>query len=393
MARYRELLKVTARRNDLVNGWFICDRGRFNNTTVNAPDRPRQAQIDGKVASLDEGMDALAERILEFLQLHGPESLAVVGSPRMSHEGNIMAARLKEHLGAGALCYFATDLHAERARAAVSRLTPTNSASQEDVREADLIVIMECDLLADAPMMALAVRQAWRNGARVYIADKEREPDPALQKMFDSEKVLSLATVPFSDAKRPVIICGCHYADTGDIQTDSISGAKRAFILDNPNDFGCARLAIKYNAVSLSETLASGKIKGIISFEADIPAPAIDGITLLAATDWLLTELVQPAEIFLPVTSWIEMNGTFVNHEGRAQHFRQVMQPGLPIKGIDPTGHPPRVHRHDTPGGDLMPSYEIITELIKRCGGESSESPLSGETDSYLTVNRAEKYK
>ncbi len=54
MARYRELLKVTARRNDAVNGWFICDRGRFSNSAVNAPDRPRQALVDGKAVSMDD---------------------------------------------------------------------------------------------------------------------------------------------------------------------------------------------------------------------------------------------------------------------------------------------------------------------------------------------------
>src|SRR5450631_37805 len=164
MARYRELLKVTARRNDHVNGWFICDRGRFTNAAVNAPDRPRQALVDGNPVTLDTALDTLVERLTGFLDLNGPGSLAIVGSPRMSLEGNLLAARLREQLGAGALCYFSDEIREERTLKAVSLLTADKAASQADVRAADLIAIMECNVLNEAPMMALAVRQAWRNG-------------------------------------------------------------------------------------------------------------------------------------------------------------------------------------------------------------------------------------
>jgi len=66
-ARYRELLKVIARRTTMVNGWFICDRGRFTKDAVNSPERPRQALVDGAPVNLDEAMDALVLRISEFI--------------------------------------------------------------------------------------------------------------------------------------------------------------------------------------------------------------------------------------------------------------------------------------------------------------------------------------
>ena len=389
MARYRELLKVTARRNDHVNGWFICDRSRFSNAAVNAPERPRQALVDRQPVSMDAALDAVMERLNGFLALHGSGALAIVASPRMSLEGCLLAARLAELLGAGALCYFGDVLHAERTVEAVSLLNGDNSASQEDVRRADLVAVMECDLLEQAPMMALAVRQAWRNGARVFIVGGECPLDMAQQELFKAETVLSLADVPLSDAKRPVVICGTRNKGLDAIRAAAGNGTKLAFLLDGPNAFGCALLAGEHGAISFSEAVAGGGIKAIITLEADLPDDLSPEIRVLAAADWRPTSLLERAEVVLPVNSWVDMDGTYVNNEGRAQRFKQVMQPGLPIRGLTAELHPPRVHRHEAPGGDVLPSWRIVAELLKRLGEERVGEPLSGHWADLITLDAA----
>lgn len=381
MARYRELLKVTARRNDAVNGWFICDRGRFSNANVNAPERTRQALLDDAPVTLDEALDALAERLSGFLELHGPGSLAIVGSPRMSLEGNIMAARLNGMLDAGTLSYFIEAGQAEGTDGAVSLLAAGNAASQEDVRRAGLVAVMECDLLAEAPMMALAVRQAWRSGAKIYLVNSPppgegRDEGSVLP--FDFTTVTSLTDIPLSEAVRPVIISG-----TGETAREMIRGVapapvKLSFILDAPNAFGCALLARDHGARPLAQALVDQRVKGIIALEADLPDHLPDRIRVLGAVDWRPTGLLPRAEVVLPTCSWAEQDGTFVNNEGRAQRFRQVFQPGLPITGLTPELHPPRVHRRDAPGGDVLPAWRIVAELMARLGGERVGIPLDG---------------
>jgi len=387
MARYRELLKVTARRNDAVNGWFICDRGRFSNADVNAPDRPRKARIDGQSATMDAALDALVERLGEFLELHGPESLAIVGSPRMSLEGNIMAARLKEMLGAGTLSYFIDEQKSERALAAVSLLHAGNSASQEDVRQADLLVIIDCDLLDEAPMMALAVRQAWRNGAQVYVVESGGPVEAARHGLFESASVQSLTDVPFSVAKTPVIIWGTRPKDREAKKGAVASGSKLSFIMEGPNAFGCALLVEEFGGLPLSRAIADNRVKGIIAFEADLPDDLPDGVRVLGAADWHPTGLLERAEVFLSTCAWVEQDGTFVNNEGRAQRFRQVMKPGLPIRGLTPELHPPRVHHHDAPGGDVLPAWHIVAELMIRLGGEGVADPLDGSWEGLKGLN------
>lgn len=378
MARYRELLKVTARRNDNVNGWFICDRGRFSNACVNAPDRPRQALVDGKAAGMDEAMDALVERLGEFLELHGPESLAIVGSPRMSLEGNIMAGRLIDLLGAGTLSFFSEEDHSERALEAVSLRNAGKRASQEDVRCADLVAILGCDLLDEAPMMALAVRQAWRNGARVYTLGSEGSIDSAQLKLFETIPIAALTDVPLVEARRPVVICGSRYKGLGVIEAAISDSTRLAILMDEPNDYGCALLSDEYGAIPLFRAMADKRVKGIISFEADLSEELLQGIRVLGAIDWRPGGVLNCAEVVLPASAWVEQDGIFVNYEGRAQRFKQVMRPGLPIKGLTPELHPPRAHRRDTPGGDPLPSWRIVSALLERMGENPGEEPLSG---------------
>jgi NADH-quinone oxidoreductase subunit G len=369
MARYRELLKVTARRNNAVNGWFICDRGRFSPLTpaVNATNRPRQAMIDGEPVTMEIALNALHERLIGFIDAHGSSALAIIGSSRMSQEAATMAARLREATDAEFLCYSEDRVQFNATVEAVALLNEENTASQQDVRQADLIAIVASDLVSEAPMMALAVRQAWRNGAKVYCLSDEPAASPHLE-MYVSEYVPSLAEVPFRDAHAPVLICGANRQGLDHIRTTILERVKLAFILDGPNSFGTTLLAREHGAIALADALASGKVKGIIALEADLTSELPAEICVLGAADWLPTTLIARAEIVLPATAWVEMDGTFVNNEGRSQRFEQVLQPGLPIRGLTPELHPSRIHRHDSPGGDVHPTEKIVSALLTQLG-------------------------
>jgi NADH-quinone oxidoreductase subunit G len=374
-ARYRELLKTMARRNDAVNGWFICDRGRFSNRSVNDPARPRKPLVDGREAGWDEALDALVIRLGEIIELYGPRSIALIGSARLSMEAAVLLPRLAELLETDALCFFTDGAEAERASAAAAAAETGISASMAEVREADCIAVDACDLLEEGPMMALAVRQAWRSGAKVYAVGDcgGTRLEQALSMTISS--VADLGAVPFEEHEKRVIICGS-LPDA--IPLAVKHGARLAIILSGPNACGAALVAREHGGVSLTDVLARGKIRGVIAFEADIAPELLEGIPFVATLDRLPTPLVARSDIVLPITAWVEMDGTFVNYEGRAQRFKQVMQPGLPVKELDPELHPPRVHGDDPPGGNLLPAWQVIAALLERLGCEKTSRPLDG---------------
>lgn len=218
---------------------------------------------------------------------------------------------------------------------------------------------------------------------------------------FEFTRVASLADVPLAEAKRAVIISGITppfekgwlggisasietanppespFAKGG-LQTCTQAGIKLAFILDAPNSFGCALLAAEQGALPLSKAIDDNRIKGIITFETDLPDELPEGVRVLGAADWRPTGLLARAEVVLPACAWVEQDGTFVNNEGRAQRFRKIMRPGLPIKGLTPELHPPRTHRPDTPGGDVLPAWQIVSELLEKLGESPVDAPLTG---------------
>jgi NADH-quinone oxidoreductase subunit G len=176
-----------------------------------------------------------------------------------------------------------------------------------------------------------------------------------------------------------VVICGTRRKGLEQIRATAASGARLVFILEGPNSFGCALLAAEHRALPLSQAVADKQVKGVISFESDLSDELLDGIRVLGAADWRPTGLMARSEVFLPTCAWVEQYGTFVNNEGRAQGFRQVMQPGLPIKGLTPDLNPPREHRHAAPGGDVLPAWRVVAELIERLGGERFDYPPLGK--------------
>jgi len=375
VARYRELLKVTARHSDKVNGWFICDRGRFADKKVNDRLRPRRVMVDGTGTSWSDALDELIKVAAGFPR----GSIALVGSARLPLEGAALLPQLAAALQAGALSYFVQESEAAAAAVTVSRLTAANSASLQDVAAADCIVIYECDLREEAPLLLLAVRQAWRKGAPVLLVGKGAPLAQATAVAVEAVAIEFIEEAPLGIFDNPLVIFSTVSSSAAEIDVLFRAEARFAPVFSGPNGCGAALLGTVNAAVSLEAALASGSIKAIIAVESDIPESLAGDIPVIAAIDWQRTGAVERAGIVLPTAAWLEMDGTFINNEGRAQRFRKVMQPGIPVAAGLEAGHPPRTHCQDVPGGDVREAWQVISELLGRLGTEPGDEPLPGE--------------
>lgn len=382
-ARYRELLKVMARPNQHVNGWFICDRGRFADKRVNDADRPRSVVVDGAEVSWNEALERFCARATAL----PAGSIALVASDRLPLEAAAMLPQLATALRAGALVYFQRQREAAAAAAAVAGLNAANSASLRDVADADCIVIYECDLRHMAPMMLLAVRQAWRKGAPVLLVGHGAPLAQAAAVAIEAVAIAVIEEAPIGIFDRPVVIFSAVDTDAAAIDNLFHAAAKFAPLFSGPNGCGAALLASKYAAVSLESALATGSIEAIVSVEADVSAESAGGVPLLAAFDWQHSTAVSRAEIVLPTTAWLEQDGTFVNNEGRAQRFRQVMQCGIPVIAELVAGHPPRTHRSASPGSDPRDVATVIADLVARLGTVPPSAPLPPEWERVLLLD------
>jgi NADH-quinone oxidoreductase subunit G len=170
-ARYREIVRIEGRFSEAVNGYFICDRGRYGFDYTNHPERPRQARVSGKETSVGEAVREAARILRQTGEKYGSSAIAAVGSPRCSIESLGMLNYLSRTRGWREPHYFIDSAAARKTRTAVSQLNPKLAVSMREIEKADFVLLAGADPLNEAPMLALALRQASRKGATITVID------------------------------------------------------------------------------------------------------------------------------------------------------------------------------------------------------------------------------
>ena len=170
-ARYREMVRVEARFSEAVNGYFICDRGRFGFYYVNHRERPRTVRLGDREVPLATALEAAARQLAQISRKHGPGAIAALGSPRGSLETMGVLTWLCRQQGWLGPQFFASGILEGKVKAAISRLDTGVAVSLRDLEKSDFLVLAGADPVNEAPMLTLALRQAQRQGATVAVID------------------------------------------------------------------------------------------------------------------------------------------------------------------------------------------------------------------------------
>ncbi|HEY5213469.1 MAG TPA: NADH-quinone oxidoreductase subunit NuoG [Acidobacteriaceae bacterium] len=338
--RYGLLRRVLTRFNSEVNGYFLCDRGRFGYEFVNSERRIRAAKLDGEFISSEE-----AKRQLQSLVSSGNRPIGI-GSPRASLEANFALRRMvgKDRFFAGM-----ADGEWETTSAMVEILQagPARSPSLHDIELSDAVLILGEDVTNSAPRMALSLRQSvrqqpleivlklhvplWMDAAvrdvmqdrkgplfiaapgatrlddvatRTYRAAPDdvarlgfavaHEIDPAAPEVVAlTEEVRELARIiagALKTAKRPMVISGASCRSRGVIESaanvaralcNSGHPAGLSFIAPECNSFGLALMGARPLREAFSIT-RNGEAAPLIILENDLyrhfPANSVDSL-------------------------------------------------------------------------------------------------------------------
>ncbi len=170
-SRYRKVVRQEARLSEAVNGYFICDRGRYGFLYNSLEQRPRSALVDGQAASPDEALATLKQRLDAIVDKDGAQVIACAGSSRSSLETLAMLKRVSHTQSWQPPAYFVDKAVSRNVKTAIARLDPELTVSMADIESADFIAVLGADPVNEAPMLALAMRQAQRKGATVAVFD------------------------------------------------------------------------------------------------------------------------------------------------------------------------------------------------------------------------------
>ncbi|MCL4473312.1 MAG: NADH-quinone oxidoreductase subunit NuoG [Actinobacteria bacterium] len=167
--RHGALRRIRNRYNGEVNGYFLCDRGRYGYEFVNSDQRLRHPLLRktkaGRLAAVS-GQAAL-EHLREMLA--GSRGIVGIGSPRATLEANFALRSLvgPARFAAG---MSDADLKLAGATAAILQKGAARSASLHEVRMSDAVLLLGEDASNYAPLLALSLRQSVRRGPMQALA-------------------------------------------------------------------------------------------------------------------------------------------------------------------------------------------------------------------------------
>ncbi len=323
--RYREIVRVEARFSEAVNGYFICDRGRYGFDYANHAERPRRAKIGGEEVSWNRAIQSAAERLKQIMSKDGPQSIASFGSSRSSIENQGMLKRLCQLQGWQEPGFFENCDRAFKVKGAASSLDKRLATSMREIGKSDFILAVGADPLNEAPMVAMAMRQAFRNGSKVVVIDPrpislpfefdhvpvspsnidaamsllvKGSVDRSMAESLGPEALRFYETVPaefradtsinghiarlaseLRQSHRPIIVCGTDIVreTTPGVAADHVlllqTTKERAglfYLMPGANAFGAALLSSDKNSLTeIIEGIESGLVKALVLVESD----------------------------------------------------------------------------------------------------------------------------
>ena len=388
-ARYGSARRVTSRYNGQVNGYWLCDRGRFGYEHLNADDRLRSAQSPR--GAVGDDMNATPERIWgsaseAVIRAAGRGSLAAVGSPRGSLETNFA---LRSLAGAERFCAgMAEEEHRLVSRyAQAARRGDFHVPALGDIERADVVIVAGSAPTHEAPLLDLALYRAHEgSGAAIHFvglsaariesfarsvafgdADQSAERLEAVAAALRSADDGNPLAADLRASRTPLLVTGTQHRSTRLLDAvldlaDALSAGRDAttwvaLAAPEANSMG-ANLLDEHRGMSVAallEAIEGDRIDTLIVAENDLfmrfddthrLGEALERLEALVVLDHMVTPTVASASHALPVAAVAESNGTLVNNEGRMQRFYQVLRPAA----------------------DIVPSWSIVRDLTPEPG-------------------------
>jgi NADH-quinone oxidoreductase subunit G len=180
--RYGSLRMISNRYNGEVNGYFLCDRGRFGYEFVNSTGRIRKPLVKGVPVTGETMLNEITSALKET-------TVIGIGSPRASLESNFVLKKLvgEENFYAGVS---ENEFWLNNLALKILNHGSTRSLSMKEVEKSDVVFILGEDLTNTAPMMALTVRQSVRQRPleQVSAAKIPHWNDAAARGLIQQEK-------------------------------------------------------------------------------------------------------------------------------------------------------------------------------------------------------------
>jgi NADH-quinone oxidoreductase subunit G len=411
--------RIVPRSNESINETWLSDRDRFSYEGIYSADRLLRPQVreNGEWRELD-WEDAL-EKVAEVLGEAKSEKIGFLASPSSTLEEAHLLARLAEHLGT-------SNIDHRIGRRDFSDqdndpIYPWLGCDIAALEEQGAILVVGSNIRHEAPILAHRLRKASLRGAKISFASSSRH-----EYFFDVDsyvdgsglvELLAGIAVATAGKKLPATISGlCKGVNPSDEQKrvaaalaeadDSIvvlgniaarhgafaalrdlsayistkTGAKLGFLSEGANSAGAHLAGVLPHRGLGGEPRASKGLGAAEMLESKLDAlvllnlePGTDLAPInkqdfvIALTPFDSEALRESADLLLPVGTFAESSGTYVNIAGTWQSFAGVASP---VGEARPAWKVLRVLGNllDASGFDYVTSEDVRDEIAKELG-------------------------
>ncbi len=397
--------RVVPRENESINEMWLADRDRFSYEAIYSSDRLQTPMVkeSGEWRELDweEALAIAAQRLSDAES----EKVGALVSPSSTVEEGHLLARIAEHLGTSNI-----DHRIERrdfSDQSNDPAFPWLGCDIADIENHDAIFVIGSNLRQEAPIIAHRVRKAVQAGASVSFASSEKH-----EYFFDVDTYLSgagLAELLSGDGIKGVA-ASLKKADNALVLLGNVAGRHEAFATVRALAASIAEAAgAKLGTLSPGANSAGLSLAGVLpDVKSGLHAgtmldESLDAVVLLniepdadifslkdavgrlgkqefvvALTAFDSPSLRDAADLLLPVGTFAETSGTYVNVAGTWQSFPGVANP---VGQSRPAWKVLRVLGNliEAPDFDYVTSEDVRDELTAKLGAIEPSS-YSGKT-------------
>jgi NADH-quinone oxidoreductase subunit G len=441
-----KLMRMVPRENEAINETWIADRDRFGFEGIYSPDRVTEpmVRIDGGLQPVEweVALAAAAEGLQKVIAAHGAAAAGFLGSPMATLEELYLLGQIARGLGSANIDHRLRQLDfRDQERDAVF---PHLGLKIADIDHLEGVLLIGSNLRHEMPLLAHRIRKAAVKGAKVAFLNPRRfdymfpvaayalaetdlvgelaalvraaaaahdKPLPATIPAAPVGEIHRAAVSALSNGTRRAVILGtlaqrhpaysqlkalaavladlCS-AGTGCItEGANAAGAHLAGAVPHRVAGGAPAIAAGLSARAMLESaLKAYVLLGAVDPAADFAADARALGTaelVVAVTTHLPESLRAAAHVVLPIGSFAETSGTFVNAEGRWQSWAGAAKllgearPGWKVLRV--LANLLNIH-----GVDYVSSEEIREALKALCGTRIEPSRRDGAAGTPAAV-------
>ena len=424
--------RIVPRENESINETWISDRDRFSYEGIYSDDRLNSPLLKDSGEWREVSWEDALTRAAESLKDASSDKLGILASPGVTVEEAYLLAKLATHLGTANIDHRLR--RRDFSDQANDALYPWLGCDIADVEQQDAILLVGSNVRREAPILAHRVRKAALAGGEVSVVNSashdyffdvhEQLSGDGLVGMLAGVAVAACGSalpksleyvcdrVTASEAQKS-IAASLKRADAGLVLLGNVAGRHRAAALvralaaaiadatgtkvgtlsEGPNSAGASLAGVlphrepggaaRQGSGLHARDMLSVELDTLllVNVEPDADISAIADATgrvasqkfVVALTPFASESLLESADLLLPVGTFAESSGTFVNVAGTWQSF-----PGIanPVGEARPTWKVLRVIGNlvDAPDFEYVSSEDVLRDVRAQFGEQTPQA-------------------